>query len=313
MSLPLKPGHSVYRGRFAPSPTGPLHFGSLVGALASYLDAREAKGLWLVRMEDIDPLRERPGAADSILKTLEAHGLLWDEQVLYQSLRSERYQHILNKLLKSDSLYRCPCSRKELAEAQLHRNDCPLNQPKTAMPHSLRFAVHPELCIFADVIQGQQSYSLSRADDFIVKRRDGFYAYQLAVVIDDYEQNISHVIRGIDLLNSTPLQIMLYQSLGWQPPQFGHFPVVVNSFGKKLSKQHLAPGLNIEQVAMNLRHAAIALRLITPQDPLPEKPGDALKLLLSRWSRARYRSMTTIQECQPERTEPTLPGSGPLN
>lgn len=288
---------SGYRGRFAPSPSGPLHFGSLVAALASYLDARQAGGRWLLRMEDIDPLREVPGAASSILKSLEAHGLLWDESVQYQSQRLSTYQDILADLQQRGLVYPCPCSRKELREnAQQHRADCRQRRVDSQQAHALRFALKTERVEFDDLIQGWQEGLISDADDFIVRRRDGYFAYQLVVVVDDYEQSITTVIRGSDLLESTPLQLKLYNSLEWIPPAFGHFPVVVDGTGKKLSKQHFSPSIASRPALLNLSQAALVLKLIAPGERLPDTPEELIKFLLPKWSRARYTSQRTLLE-----------------
>lgn len=299
----MKPGRTGYRGRFAPSPTGPLHFGSLVGALASYLDARYHGGQWLVRIEDIDPLRTRSGAAVSILRTLEAHALHWDGDVFYQSQQAEFYESILQEYLLRDVIYRCPCSRAQLQRTGLHLQTCARRQVSAEQIHALRFAVTAGEHTFNDLIQGIRPYSLSATDDFVVKRKEGFYAYQLAVVADDHQQNITHVIRGIDLIESTPLQLQLYRNLGWYPPGFGHFPVVMDKSGKKLSKHYLAPALDSKLVLQNLSNAALALQLTRPEEKLPETPEAIIQHLTPRWSRERYRCITELSE--PELDRPT--------
>lgn len=293
----------MYRGRFAPSPTGPLHFGSLVAALASYLDARQAGGQWLVRIEDSDPLREIPGSASSILRTLEAHALLWDEKVVYQSQRLDIYQEIIDSLCAAGLAYPCPCSRRVLQAANYqHLSHCRRPDLIGDSPHAVRLALATESVKFMDVIQGSKIYPLSPRNDFVLKRREGFFAYQLAVVADDYKQNITDVIRGIDLIDSTPLQIKLSQCFGWSSPAYGHFPVVVDSSGNKLSKQQLSPSLDRRPVLDNLTRAAVALKLIESSARLPDEPEGILELLLSKWCRKRYRSVTQIPEpqCQGE-------------
>ncbi len=281
------PSSSVpYRGRFAPSPTGPLHFGSLVGALCSYLDARQHQGEWLLRIEDIDPLREQPGAGDKILQSLEAHHLFWDRQVSYQSQHQARYEYILAQLLAQRFVYFCPCSRRQLQERQgRHLLACEQRLVNQASGLALRFAVTEGCHYFADTFQGDITYTLHPGtDDFVLKRKEGFYAYQLAVVSDDIAQQITHVVRGIDLIESTPLQLQLYQAIGAAPPQFGHFPVVVTQDGQKLSKQRLSPALDDRTVMRNLRLAAQALQLLSQQEPCPEQPDTLLELLVQRWS-----------------------------
>jgi len=297
LGYPLKLRQTTYRGRFAPSPTGPLHFGSLVAALASYLDARQANGQWLVRIEDVDSLRQVPGAASSILRSLEAHGFEWDEEVVYQSQHSGCYQQIVNALCEQGLAYPCPCSRRDLQRSnQQHLSHCRRPDLIGDSPHAIRFALAEQSVTFSDTIQGKKYYLLSSRDDFVLKRREGFYAYQLAVVADDYQQKITNVIRGIDLIDSTPLQLILWQSLGWNPPDFGHFPVVVDRTGSKLSKQRLSPSLDRRPVLDNLKKAAVALKLVQGCERLPDEPVEILGFLLGKWSRQRYRHLTRLTE-----------------
>lgn len=240
----------MYRGRFAPSPTGPLHFGSLVAATASFLDARANNGKWLVRMEDLDPLRELPGTADHILATLKAFGLEWDEPVLYQSQRSHAYEQALQML--DTRTYRCTCSRKEIAdsavqgiEGAVYPGTCRDDQHDPHKPGAWRVRTDMQEIVFNDRLQGLQSQRLERdIGDFVLKRADGLYAYQLAVVVDDAYQNITHIVRGADLLASTPRQIYLQQLLKLPTPRYAHLPIVVNAQGEKLSKQTLATPLD---------------------------------------------------------------------
>lgn len=243
---------SPYRGRFAPSPTGPLHFGSLIAAVGSYLEARSHGGAWLVRMEDLDPPREMPGAADAILGTLEAYGFEWDEAVLYQSRRSDVYETVLAQLRQDGMLYPCACTRKEIADSALQGIEGPV-YPGTCrngladgrLPRAWRVRVSETEIAFEDAIQGEIRQNLTRdIGDFVLKRADGFYAYQLAVVVDDAAQGITHIVRGADLLDSTPRQIYLQHLLGLPTPHYTHLPVAVNAAGEKLSKQTLAPPLD---------------------------------------------------------------------
>lgn len=249
----------MYRGRFAPSPTGPLHFGSLVAAVGSYLEARTHDGAWLVRMEDLDPPREQTGAASSILQTLEIYGFEWDGPVLYQSHRSEAYDTALATLRNMDALYPCACTRKEIADSALRGIEGPI-YPGTCR-HGLggreirAWRVKTDLAeiAFNDLVQGRQTQVLERdIGDFVLKRADGLYAYQLAVVIDDAEQGITHVVRGADLLDSTPRQIHLQNLLSLPQPQYAHLPLAVNVHGEKLSKQTLAAPLNDSAPAKTL-------------------------------------------------------------
>ena len=238
-----------YRGRFAPSPTGPLHLGSLVAAVGSYLEAKCHQGLWLLRMEDLDTPREQPGAAAAILRTLEACGMGWDGEVLYQSRRKDAYRAALARLQAQGLTYACGCSRKEIADSALGPDGTPiypgtcrngLAPGKTA--RATRVRVGDSAIEFEDAVQGTIRQDLAAAvGDFVLLRADGMYAYQLAVVVDDAEQGISDVVRGADLLDSTPRQIYLQRLLGLPTPRYLHLPAAVNAAGEKLSKQTLAP------------------------------------------------------------------------
>lgn len=239
-------GHS-YRGRFAPSPTGPLHFGSLTAAVGSYLDARKNGGTWLIRIEDVDTPRCVSGAARDILRTLESFGLQSDEPVLYQSQRSAAYEAALQQLKDLGMAYPCSCTRKEISDSALHGIEGPVypGTCRNGMDHQratpawrVRTGPSPSPITFDDDLQGQISQRIeSEIGDFVVKRTDGLFAYQLAVVVDDAFQGITHVVRGADLLNSTPRQIHLQHLLGLATPAYMHLPVATNSEGKKLSKQ----------------------------------------------------------------------------
>lgn len=275
-----------YIGRFAPSPTGPLHFGSLATAVASFLDARHCGGQWLVRMEDIDPPREMPGAADRILRQLEAHGLNWDGKVLYQSQRSEAYDEAIQTLRERHLAYPCHCSRQQLKErGGLHIFRC-VHNGDPAEPHALRLAVSDNSEIrFEDLFQGHQQQQIKHeVGDFVLLRKDHLYAYQLAVVVDDAFQNINHIIRGSDLLDSTARQIYLQQLLGAPQPVYGHLPVAINDDGQKLSKQNLA--LPIEE-----RHASdnlwIALEWLAQSPPAALKNAPPAELLA--WASVNWR------------------------
>ena len=254
---PLKPNKGFqYRGRFAPSPSGLLHFGSLVAALASFLDAKSSvnandeQGKWLIRIEDIDPPREQAGASAAILKTLEAFGLHWDETVLYQSTQSEYYREILAMLAQQELSYKCHCTRASIkAIGGIYQGHC---RTKNHNPQNsaTRLINHYGLHQFTDLFQGEVVCDPALAnEDFIIHRKDGLFAYQLAVVADDIAQNISHVVRGCDLLEPTARQLTLFQtlndsSLKCTSPQYGHIPLVVTSEGYKLSKQNKAPAID---------------------------------------------------------------------
>lgn len=260
------PATDVYVGRFAPSPTGPLHFGSLVSALASYLDARYHAGVWLVRMEDLDPPRNSPKAAKLILQDLQAFGLIWDGEVLYQSARLDSYAASLQILAEKNLLYPCTCSRKE--SGKIYSGFCrhkPLSA-KSDTPYAIRVRV-PDLEIkFKDLIQGDQRQHLfERVGDFILKRKDGFFAYQLAAVVDDAFQQVTHVVRGSDLLDSTPRQIYLQKLLHFASIHYAHHAVITNAQGNKLSKQTFATALDNRAPQRTLTAALEALNLNPPE------------------------------------------------
>lgn len=260
----IKPAQS-YCGRFAPSPTGPLHFGSLVAALASYLDARRHRGLWHLRIEDIDTPRNVPGAAEAILRTLEAFGFVWDGPVLWQHRRLDAYAAALDALRQRGWVYPCACSRKAIAlSAQRFSDDgspvypghCRLGLPPGEMARAWRLRTPDTLIGFTDRLQGRIEQSLATAvGDFVLQRADGLFAYQLAVTVDDAFQGISHVVRGADLLLSTPRQIHLQQCLGLPTPTYAHVPVATNPLGEKWSKQTCAPALVPEHAPALLIHA----------------------------------------------------------
>lgn len=238
-------------GRFAPSPTGPLHFGSLVAAVASWLDARARGGRWLVRIEDLDRPREQPGAAATILQQLDALGLWWDEPPVYQSRRLELYAQALQRL--QAQCYACACTRREIADsslglasdgAQIYPGTCREGLPGGRSPRAIRVAVPADPVAFVDRVQGLQVQSLAaQVGDFVLKRADGLFSYQLAVVVDDALQGITDVVRGADLLDSTPRQIHLQRLLGCPTPRYLHTPVAVNAAGEKLSKHTGAPAI----------------------------------------------------------------------
>ncbi|WP_137718456.1 tRNA glutamyl-Q(34) synthetase GluQRS [Methylobacillus flagellatus] len=274
----------MYRGRFAPSPSGPLHFGSLVAATASYLEARTQGGEWLVRMEDLDTPRVVSGAADEILRTLEAYGFSWDGPVMYQSQRNHAYQAALAALQAQGLAYPCGCSRKEIAdsvtlhsalqgnsalqgiEGLVYPGTCRHGLPAGKQARAWRVLTDSRAIQFVDAVQGLQSQRLDTAiGDFVLKRADGLYAYQLAVVVDDAEQQISHVLRGADLLDSTARQRYLQQLLGLSQVHYAHVPVASNAAGEKLSKQTLAKPLDSTNAGTNLWHCLRFLGQLVPQ------------------------------------------------
>ncbi|QSP95956.1 tRNA glutamyl-Q(34) synthetase GluQRS [Marinobacter salinisoli] len=277
-----------YRGRFAPSPTGPLHFGSLVTALASYLEARAHQGDWLVRIEDLDPLREPPEATDQILASLEAHGLIADEPIRFQSRRHPAYQSAIEQLLASGHAYRCACSRKQLkANDGRHPAHC---RDTTAVPrhirHAIRFKLEDESSHWQDQLLGPQRQTVNaELDDPVLLRKEGFFAYQLAVVVDDIDQGISDVVRGSDLLDMTAQQQQIYRALGAQPPAWLHIPVILNEQGQKLSKQTHAPALDNNRAAGNLAEALQALGQNPPGHLAAAGVDAVLEWAMSHWRR----------------------------
>jgi len=270
---------SAYIGRFAPSPTGPLHFGSLVAAVGSYLDARASGGRWLLRMEDLDPPREAPGAAEDMLKTLEILGFQWDS-LLTQSSRLEAYAEAAERLAGGGEAFPCTCSRREIAdsavrgiEGPVYPGTCRAGLPPGRSTRALRLKVPAETLCFQDRLQGTICQQLDRdIGDFIIRRADGCFAYQLAVVVDDAYQGITHVVRGADLLLSTPRQILLQRLLGLPTPVYIHLPVATVRDGEKLSKQTGAAALDLARPSDMLWQALAFLR----QDPPTGLKGAAL-------------------------------------
>ena len=285
----------IYRGRFAPSPTGPLHFGSLVAAIGSYLDAKAHGGVWLVRMDDLDLSRTVPGAADLILRSLESLGMAWDETVVYQSKRSAAYEAALKVLKKRKLIYPCACSRREIADSAVGGLDGPIYSGTCRKGLLAGRAARADRVItdntrieLKDVIQGKIVHSLERqVGDFVVKRADGYYAYQLAAVVDDAAQGITDVVRGADLLDSTTRQIYLQQMLGYTTPRYAHLPVAVNVLGEKLSKQTLAAPIDNRELLATLNAALAFLGQDTITDADPKKMADFWKRAIAGWDLAR--------------------------
>ena len=282
------------RGRFAPSPTGPLHFGSLVAAVGSYLSARSQGGEWLVRMEDLDPPREAKGAADDILRTLEAYGFEWDGEILYQSRRRDAYEAALDVLRQQGALYACGCTRKEIADSSVHGVEGPV-YPGTCRAglaagrsaRALRVRTDNAVIDFEDRVQGRQCAQLEREiGDFVVRRADGFHAYQLAVVVDDAEQGITEIVRGADLLTSTPRQIYLQRLLGLPPPGYLHLPAALNVQGEKLSKQTRAEPLARSEPVPVLWQALAFLGQRPPPEWRSATRADFWAAAAVRWSEA---------------------------
>lgn len=271
--------------RFAPSPTGPLHFGSLVTALASFLDARQRNSQWLVRIEDLDPPREVSGASDQILNQLENHGLCWDGSVLYQSTRLEAYEAALETLIDSGLVYHCQCNRQRIQSlGGIYDGHC--NQLQLPGDNcAARLRVNSTSLSFNDQIIGHYHQNLqAEVGDFVVRRRDRLFSYQLAVVVDDHYQAISQVMRGADLLDSTPRQIYMQQCLGFKQPQYAHLPLVLNAEGHKLSKQNLAIGLPEGRESMHLWAALQWLQQSPPVQLQQQSVAEILDWGIAHWS-----------------------------
>ncbi len=285
----------MYIGRFAPSPTGLLHIGSLLTALASYADARAQGGRWLVRMEDLDPPREMAGAADDILRTLEAFGFEWDGEVAYQSRRYDLYHEALGRLKAKGLVYPCDCSRKDWqaaaragADGFVYNGCCAGLDPQRALHKTpaWRVRVPNEIIGFDDAVVGHYAQNLAHdIGDFVLLRADGFWAYQLAVVADDAAQGITHIVRGQDLLVSTPRQLWLQRALDTPEPHYAHLPLLVNGAGQKWSKQTLAPALDLGAREALLRQVMAYLKL--PAAPEVGRPQDLLAWAVRHWDMAK--------------------------
>lgn len=285
----------MYIGRFAPSPTGLLHIGSLLTALASYADARAHGGRWLVRMEDLDPPREMAGAADDILRTLEAFGFEWDGGVAYQSRRYDLYYEALGRLKAKGLVYPCDCSRKDWqavaragADGFVYNGCCAGLDPQRALHKTpaWRVRVPDEIIGFDDAVVGHYAQNLAHdIGDFVLLRADGFWAYQLAVVADDAAQGITHIVRGQDLLVSTPRQLWLQRALDTPEPHYAHLPLLVNGAGQKWSKQTLAPALDLGAREALLRQVMAYLKL--PAAPEVGRPQDLLAWAVRHWDMAK--------------------------
>ena len=299
----MNPG-SIPRGRFAPSPTGPLHFGSLVAALGSCLEARVQQGEWLLRMEDVDEPRCSQEAADNILRDLECLGFSWDGAVMLQSRRKERYRELLNALKAARLAYPCACTRRELADASLatdgaavYPGTCRDGLPPGKSARAWRLKVGAAAVTFVDAVQGRVRQHLATdVGDFVLLRADGYFAYQLAVVADDADQGVTQVVRGADLLDSTPRQIFLQSCLGFARPAYAHLPVIVNATGEKLSKQTGATAIDARD-AVRLLLAALRVLGQSPPDDLPDI-ATVWQWALENWrlNNVPHRRIATIRD-----------------
>lgn len=273
-----------YIGRFAPSPSGELHFGSLIAALGSYLQARACAGTWLVRIEDIDPPREVPGAATTILRQLEHYGLCWDGEVLWQSRRHDAYREALNWLHKQGLSYYCNCSRSRIQACGGFYDGACRGRSRTADNAAIRLWQQSPVTEFDDRLRGKIVVPHEMAEeDFIIHRRDGLFAYNLAVVVDDHFQGVTEIVRGADLIDPTVRQISLYRHFGWPVPNYIHLPLARNAQGDKLSKQNHAPALPDGDPRPVL---AAALRFLN--QPLPDhwqamSRDDIVRFAVNNW------------------------------
>lgn len=279
-------------GRFAPSPTGPLHAGSLLAATASYLDARSLGLAWQVRLDDLDQPRNEAGAERQILLALEQHHLHWDGPVIRQSERRERYAAALDALQAQGLLFYCRCSRRMLHRSTSYPGTCRrCTRPRS--DSAVRVRVDECVVAFEDLLRGRQSCSLAaQGGDFVVRRRDGIVAYQLATAVDDGAPEIVRVIRGRDLLATTPRQVFLMQRLGLEVPAYGHIPLLIDAAGQKLSKQSHAAPLDLARPAANLRLALAALGL--EWAPAAADCGELLRWAQTRFSLARVPLRDTV-------------------
>ncbi|MDR3214514.1 MAG: tRNA glutamyl-Q(34) synthetase GluQRS [Azoarcus sp.] len=281
---------SAYVGRFAPSPSGPLHFGSLVAALGSVLEARRQHGAWLLRIEDVDTPRTVPGAADTILATLERYGFEWDGEIMWQSRRRDAYDAALARLRVDGHVFPCICTRREMADSTLARDGsrrypgtCRAGLPPGSTPRAWRVKAEGVIR-FDDAIQGPQTEDLARdIGDYVVYRADGQFAYQLAVVVDDAAQGVTHVVRGADLLGSTARQIQLQQLLGLRAPIYAHLPVATNAAGEKLSKQTLTRAIDDDPPARTLTTALAFLGQKPPAALAGASRTEVWKWALAHW------------------------------
>nr|WP_314490541.1 tRNA glutamyl-Q(34) synthetase GluQRS [uncultured Pseudomonas sp.] len=289
----------AYTGRFAPTPSGHLHFGSLVAALASYLDARSVGGRWLLRMEDLDPPREMPGAQAAILDALERYGFEWDGELVRQSDRHEAYAQVLDRLFSQGLAYACTCSRKQLEGYKgIYPGFC-RNAGNSIENAAIRLRV-PELqYAFKDRVQGEFRQHLGReVGDFVIRRRDGLYAYQLAVVLDDAWQGVTDIVRGADLLDSTPRQLYMQELLGLSQPRYLHVPLIVQPDGHKLGKSYRSPPLTTDQATPLLLRALRALGQKPDEGLEHASPREILNWGTQHWNAELIPHMLTLAEAQ---------------
>ena len=286
----------MYIGRFAPTPSGPLHFGSIIAALGSYLDARKNSGRWLVRLDDLDDTRVKPGACDTILNTLERLGLFWDGEVLYQSTRTDAYQHGLEYLKNCGLVYPCRCSRNALKGIKRYPGTCRNNLNPGERRHALRLFVNDCIILLEDRIQGNISFNLAEeTGDFVLLRSDNIFAYQLASVIDDDWQMITHIVRGADLIESTICQIYLQTRLDMPAPEYCHLPVAVKADGRKISKTNRAQDALLYSTPEKVLLKAMKFLGFTLADELENgTPAEIIQWGIDNWDLAKVPSTRQI-------------------
>ncbi len=286
---PLSKPDPSYRGRFAPSPTGDLHFGSLLAALVSYCEARSHDGLWHLRIEDIDTTRTVAGADQAIFKTLQSFALDWDDKVIYQTdeCQQAHYKKALSHLKDLGLTFRCRCTRKQLSGYSIYPGHCRLQSVSDREPHSIRLITDTDTISFNDTFQGKQQQHLQQqCGDFNIVRKDGLFSYQLVVVIDDDLAGINHVVRGIDILDSTARQIYLHNKLEIKPPNYAHFPVITDANGHKLSKQNHATAVSREDPQQVTRQALKYLNQDLPDKPMTQQ--QLIQWAVDHWQPERF-------------------------
>ena len=296
----MKTNHDTekYIGRFAPSPTGPVHFGTLVAAVGSYLEAKTNHGDWLLRIDDVDTTRKVEGSDVAIIRTLEAFGFQWSGEILYQTQMIDAYEAALDKLIEQSLVFPCLCSRKQLHESgagNIYPGTCRSRKLPEAEEHSLRLIAEDITISFNDMVMGKQAQNIkTECGDFIIKRRDGLFAYQLAVVVDDATQNVTEVVRGTDLLDSTPRQIYLQRLLGYHTPGYCHLPLAVDSAGNKISKSEGRSKIELAHREQLLIETLDFLGQQVPEALNGSGIGDIWKWAIDNWDVAKIPASKSI-------------------
>ena len=276
----------IYRGRFAPSPTGAVHFGTLIAAVGSFLQAKKNDGEWLIRIEDVDTTRTIDCSDKEILNTLEVFGFEWDGEIIYQSYQTEHYQQALEQLISQSLVFPCSCSRKKLAESNsdIYPGTCRAKILPEPGEYAFRLIANDTTVEFNDIVMGKQSQNIKhKCGDFVIKRRDNLFAYQLAVVVDDARQNITEIVRGSDLLDSTPRQIYLQQLLGYTTPGYCHLPLAVDDDGNKISKSEGGASVEIKYKEKLLCKSLAFLGQNPPGDLSDSSINDIWKWSIENW------------------------------